>query len=378
MSFPSASAFITPLAHHITSHHVTSHRSIMPSFVACFFLGAYSLLLLGGVVAAQGKKAPSVLACDPKDALSKPPTVKCTSSLKVTDDAIKPSEDGCKCGPDGSWTPACFECTDDVAPELVAESSPEDVDANTAASSAQQLASPFRNNASMWDEAYSTGSFGNPNPQTTNQASFDAAFEATGMAVRVCADCSRNQKTIVYKRITPMNGTSFSAYNNFFVTWATSAHGPNVLNRDFKLYSSVSDADADVNAWSYCNYNDFRWRIGFPRDCDPSRYQPYQWESTLHSSTRRHIAWFIKKVAAMPSPTPSPSGGGLPGAIDRIRNATEDVKDIADATEKAGKDISKLTEETKGDMPNLSGGGRSQLLGAAAALASWHMAAAFF
>ena len=35
----------------------------------------------------------------------------------------------------------------------------------------------------------------------------------------------------------------------------------NILNRDFALYSSVEDAEADTNRWQYCNYAD-GWVLG--------------------------------------------------------------------------------------------------------------------
>ena len=36
------------------------------------------------------------------------------------------------------------------------------------------------------------------------------------------------------------------------------------------------DAIAGANPWKYCNYNDYGWQIGFPRDCGPNGGRGWQ------------------------------------------------------------------------------------------------------
>jgi hypothetical protein len=40
------------------------------------------------------------------------------------------------------------------------------------------------------------------------------------------------------------------------------------MGTDFSLHSSLDDAMADEDPWTYCNYG----LVGFPRDCGPSGY----------------------------------------------------------------------------------------------------------
>ena len=63
---------------------------------------------------------------------------------------------------------------------------------------------------------------------------------------------------IFYRRWT--NPTTFEPYSYMKSDWASSN---NVLNSDFSLYGSFSDAVLDVNRWQFCNYDDPG--IGFPR-----------------------------------------------------------------------------------------------------------------
>jgi len=78
---------------------------------------------------------------------------------------------------------------------------------------------------------------------------------------------------VYYKRITPMVG---SAYDLFTGTW--SLYAGNVLNVDFKLYSTEFDVVADTNAWKFCNGDDAG--VGFPRDCGPSVAVGGKWMSS--------------------------------------------------------------------------------------------------
>jgi len=88
--------------------------------------------------------------------------------------------------------------------------------------------------------------------------------------------CWGTHKTIYYKRITD---DSRIDYRNLFVYQWTSHH--NILNRDFKMYSSLEDLKADRNAWRFCNYNGIAVSrpIAFPYDCGKDRYSGHQWNS---------------------------------------------------------------------------------------------------
>ena len=77
----------------------------------------------------------------------------------------------------------------------------------------------------------------------------------------------------IYKRITRLP-TDVDPYTLFTSYWSDAN---NLLNTDFKLYSSEADMTADSNAWTYCNYNDID--VGFPRDCDPSSAASLTWFS---------------------------------------------------------------------------------------------------
>ena len=63
-----------------------------------------------------------------------------------------------------------------------------------------------------------------------------------------------------YKRLTYKS--LFDLYSNFAVTWSNQS---NVLNQDFKMYSSYTDLVGDTNAWNYCTYN--IPNIGYPGYC---------------------------------------------------------------------------------------------------------------
>ena len=63
-----------------------------------------------------------------------------------------------------------------------------------------------------------------------------------------------------YKRLTYKG--LFDFYANFAVTWSNQS---NVLNQDFKMYSSYTDLLGDLNPWQYCKYN--MQNYGYPGYC---------------------------------------------------------------------------------------------------------------
>lgn len=110
---------------------------------------------------------------------------------------------------------------------------------------------------------------------------------------RECADCVDSHKNIFYKRLNPVN-RYFDAYNMFINTWRTSyKHDTfgdykisNEFNKDFELYSTLDDALAGKNRWTYCNFNDW---VGFPRDCGPTRKINNQWNGILKGQVRGKV-----------------------------------------------------------------------------------------
>jgi len=80
-----------------------------------------------------------------------------------------------------------------------------------------------------------------------------------------------------YKRLTKKREVDYETL--FLENWfnSTVEGGSNVLHEDFELYSSFSDAQENLNAWQFCNYNDPG--IGFPRECGPTMKTSFEWNS---------------------------------------------------------------------------------------------------
>jgi hypothetical protein len=138
------------------------------------------------------------------------------------------------------------------------------------------------------------------------KTSMDALFASTGMFYRRCYNCDTSHQHIYYKRITPIP-TGFSFYD-LLIYWASTN---NILNVDFRLYSTISDLQNDVNRWTYCDY-DYP-NIGFPRNCGPSGQVTSQWTSqySSYSATAKTADYFIQPSACSDVMTCS-SGYSLP------------------------------------------------------------------
>jgi hypothetical protein len=89
---------------------------------------------------------------------------------------------------------------------------------------------------------------------------------------RTCAGCDSTHQEIFYKRLTDVD--SFDVAHVLYDTWSDTN---NVLGTDFSLFSTVEDAWAGTNPWTFCSYNDNG--IGFPRDCGPTSHSVGQWNS---------------------------------------------------------------------------------------------------
>lgn len=88
---------------------------------------------------------------------------------------------------------------------------------------------------------------------------------------RECSTCGSTHRVIYYKRYTDL--TSFNLYK-YTYDWESTN---NVLGNDFNLFSTLEDALADTNPWTYCNYDDHN--IGMFRDCGTTGYVAYEWTS---------------------------------------------------------------------------------------------------
>jgi len=89
---------------------------------------------------------------------------------------------------------------------------------------------------------------------------------------RECDGCGSDHQVIYYKR---RHGTFafFDLYSNTY-DWSSTY---NTLGNEFNLYSTLDDALAGTNAWTYCNYDDSG--IGMFRDCGPDGHVAHEWTS---------------------------------------------------------------------------------------------------
>ena len=108
-----------------------------------------------------------------------------------------------------------------------------------------------------WIDVYAKGTYG----LIDNGANWvNEFFKKSKVFKRECLDCNFQFKTIYYKRISeiPDNLSIFNLFNQ----WNSYS---NILNNDFKLYSTYDDLLADRNAWDKCTYDENG--VGFPRTC---------------------------------------------------------------------------------------------------------------
>ena len=95
---------------------------------------------------------------------------------------------------------------------------------------------------------------------------------ARSLALPFYVEFTSNQNApynrIIYKRLTPVKDWNF--YRLLHYDWFNNKpiEGKpinNIMNVDFQLFSSLSDAKNNVNPWKFCNFDDSG--VGFPRDC---------------------------------------------------------------------------------------------------------------
>jgi len=123
------------------------------------------------------------------------------------------------------------------------------------------------------------------------------------------------REMIVYKRMTPIGDTDM--WNLFTSAWFNEEKGvKNKFNVDFKLYDNYSDALFDKNSWNFCNFNDDRQGVGFPRDCGKNNAVGGRWMRRAQCDMKingpcqgyPHMAnkdWFDDDDHGGPTPTTS-------------------------------------------------------------------------
>ncbi len=84
--------------------------------------------------------------------------------------------------------------------------------------------------------------------------------------VRFCSDCATSHRVIYYQRISPIP-EDWSIYSQMIEAWTSDN---NILDVDFKLYSSWNDLQNGNREWHFCNYDD---TPAFPRDCGPDSFE---------------------------------------------------------------------------------------------------------
>jgi len=151
----------------------------------------------------------------------------------------------------------------------------------------------FKPDSSRWTYFVGEGSLRDEENETTDALKVRAMFEAAPNKIirRACLNCYNSHKDIYYKRLTALP-ENFDILNLMMNDWLNT---DNVLNVDFELYSTYSDAVAGNQdaRWTYCNYNDYG--IGFPRDCGPTGYVPHQWNSYYRGGGHaKNHAFFVE------------------------------------------------------------------------------------
>lgn len=185
---------------------------------------------------------------------------------------------------------------------------------------------------SVWKTFFSTGTYGEVD---IGWAVPNTYFSLNKIFVRYCQTCSTSHQVIFYKRISPVP-EDFSVYSNALTVW--SSHN-NILNIDFKLYSTFEDLQLDRNSWQSCNYDDYFLSIGFPRDCGPLIPAEYQWNSLATHSKESTFKGYRFDVYLWPNFTPPCIKDGCQSCdLSSFNNITTGVKISAySATDSEGR-----------------------------------------
>jgi hypothetical protein len=160
---------------------------------------------------------------------------------------------------------------------------------------------------------YSKGSYG---AVDLGAAETNRLFAMSNVFKRECNGCVGPYTEIYYRRMTPIP-SALSVYN-LFNEWRSPS---NLINVDFKLYSSLSDLLNDRNPWATCNYDDAG--IGFPRDCGQttSTIAGGQWNS-LSRGGQPNVKYSVLNsgTASLPSISALASRINLPQYLRHLQN----------------------------------------------------------
>ena len=143
---------------------------------------------------------------------------------------------------------------------------------------------------------------GNRNGKNIEQTYIDNALQTlhesgNGIVRMMCTDCEAGYQDVYYKRITAAPDDLMSTLLYDFKSKAK-----NILNRDFKIFSSYEDAMNSTNAWEVCETPS--QKMAFPAQCKPNATSttPTKFhravETALHSrddaSTNRNWGFYIE------------------------------------------------------------------------------------
>jgi len=139
-----------------------------------------------------------------------------------------------------------------------------------------------------WVTLHATGNHGNE--QLAKDAfNIEARKSDKGIIRRLCSTCATSHQEVYFRRKNSPH--TYDYYEGLMVIW----RGDVGFHSDFDIYSTLQDAENDQNAWKYCNGNDHKNQIGFPRDCGKSSKTNGQWNSFKHPNTRKDYQFSAKQ-----------------------------------------------------------------------------------
>ncbi len=144
---------------------------------------------------------------------------------------------------------------------------------------------------------------GQRHQKSIEQTYIDNALQAlhesgNGIVRMMCTDCEVGYQDVYYKRITAAPDDLMS-----ILLYDFKSKAKNILNRDFKIYSSYEDALNNTNAWEVCETPS--QKMGFPAQCKPNANStaPTKWHRAKsmtdlkdrdNASTNRHVGYYIE------------------------------------------------------------------------------------
>ena len=144
---------------------------------------------------------------------------------------------------------------------------------------------------------------GKRNGKAIEQTYIDNALQllhesGNGIVRMMCSDCEVGYQDVYYKRITAVPDDLMTT-----LLYDFKSKSKNILNRDFKIFSSYEDALNNTNAWEVCETPS--QKMAFPAQCKPNANSPTptKWhrassETDLkdrdNASTNRDVGYYIE------------------------------------------------------------------------------------